>query len=325
MTVHIKEQIEKQRGIALLFVLLIFAIITTVAVQMVMQVQRNTERQAQYLHYQQAKYYALSAEQYIAMLLEKEKPNDSAIDHWFSPWAADHNLPFESGHAEIQVIDEQALLNLNLLHSKDAGKQEAPFKRLFERLNLNPDLIERIKGWGTEDPQKLAEQDSFYMALSPPSRTGGTFLRSVTELKLMQLLNNENYNKLRPFITVLPENVGINLNTVPYDLLPSLFADLSEADAKDIVEARGNVGFDNLDAMRKHPALEGKKINWQSVQATFSSQYFSAYIKAYYGNVIFYLHSLLARDEQGKVVVISREEGSYPQWVSVLRQSVRNQ
>lgn len=317
--------VEKQKGVALLFVLLIFAIITTVATKMVIQTQRNTERQAQYLHQQQAQYYALGAEQYVAMLLEKDSLSEKRVDHWHSPWADDHQLPMVGGGVEIQVIDEQALLNLNLLQGEDGQKQIAIFERLFTRLQINAQLAERIRNWGSSDPQKRIEEDSLYMSMVPPIRTGGGELNSVSELKLMQLLDAESYKKLRPFVTVLPQGIGVNLNTVPQELLPVIFSELSDSEAAEIVEARGKSGFENLEAMRKHPALEGKKINWQTVQGTFFSQYFSAYIKANYGRVTYYLHSLLARDDRGKVVVISREEGDYPQWVSALRRSVRHQ
>ena len=60
---------DKQRGVALLFVLSMFAVITSIAVTLVTQLHRNTEKQHDFLQYQQVKYYAQGAEQYAIALL----------------------------------------------------------------------------------------------------------------------------------------------------------------------------------------------------------------------------------------------------------------
>ncbi len=315
--------VKRQQGVALLFVLLIFAVITTVVAYMVTMTQQNTERQANYLHLQQAKHYAMGGEQYIAMLLERSG-EEKETDHWFSPWAEDHQFDVEGGKITIQVIDEQALFNLNVLNGKDSENQTEIFKRLLAGLQIDEQLVERIRGWMEVEPEKLMEQDSIYMSLDPPYRAGGTLFNHVSELRLLAMLDKPSYKKLRPFVTALPEDIGINFNTVQKDLMQAVFPDLSDSELIEIIAARGKTGFADLAAMRKDPVMDGKQINWKNVHGTFSSQYFSAYIKAEFGKVIYYLHSLLAKDKKGKVVVISREEGDYPQWVPELRQSARN-
>ena len=320
--------VQKQKGVALLFVLLIFAVITTVSVKIITDVQRNTERQARYLHQQQAKHYALGAEQYIAALLEIERSEDNKqqqyTDHWFQPWAKEHTMSVEGGRLNMQVIDEQALFNLNSLQGKDAGKMQA-FTEFLMKLHINPQLAEKIQKWGSLEPQKLLEQDSLYMSQVPPIRAGGGELKSVSELKLMQMMSSEEYKKLRPFVTVLPESVQMNINTAPAELFPFILPGISPEEAGEIVHARGETGFSNLQAIRDHPALQNKKIDWNKLKVSFSSRFFSVYIKANYSDITYYLHSRLARSDNGDVVVTSREEGEYPQWVSTLRQSVRQQ
>ena len=320
--------VKKQKGIALLFVLLIFAVITTVSVKIITDVQRNTERQARYLHQQQAKHYALGAEQYIAMLLEIENSKDEKqqhTDHWFQPWAEEHVMPVEDGQVNMQVIDEQALINLNVLQGKNSTGKAQAFKEFLMSLHIDPQLADRIQKWGTQEPQKLLEQDSLYMSQVPPIRAGGGELKSVSELKLMQMMSREEYKKLRPFVTVLPKSVQMNINTVPAELFPFILLGISQEEAGEIIHARGQAGFDNLQAIRDHPALQNKKIDWNKLKVSFSSQFFSVYIKANYSDTTYYLHSRLARSDKGDVVVTSREEGEYPQWVSILRQSVRQQ
>lgn len=316
---------DKQRGVALLFVLLMFAIITSIAVKIVVQLYRNTERQTSFLQYQQAKHYALGGEQYIAALLTRKAPMKDAIDHWFQPWASDHQFKMDGGQVEIQVIDEQALLNLNSLHGKNSNQQIKMLEHLCAQLNINPVLAERIHKWGSTDPQVLMEENNYYGSLDFPIFAGGGPLSDVSELKLMQILDDVEYNKLRPFVTVLPEKAGINLNTVPQELLPVIFDDLSSEEAEEFVSIRGEYGFKNLNEIKHLPMLQNKKIGWNMLKITLSSQFFSAYIKATYNDATYYLHTVLTRNDQGDVVVIRRNDGDYPQWISILRRSVRDQ
>ena len=318
--------LQQQKGVALLFVMVIFAVITIIATSIVTQTQRNTIKQVHYLQYQQTKQYAFSGEQYIAALLEKNQKNtQQPIDHWFLPWAEDHHLSLPTGEVEIQVIDEQALFNINLLRGQYGSHYKPMFDELLTRLHINTELTNRIASWGQKDPQSLTAEDNFYLSLQPATRAGGERFVSVSELKIMQFLDEENYEKLRPFITALPDNASININTVPRELIPVILPGVSEGDAEEIIAARGKIGFANLESLKSHPALVGKNINWSELPIHFASQYFSAYIKAQYGEVTYHLHSLLMRDRQGKVAVISREERDSPQWVSVLRRSMRQQ
>ena len=316
---------DKQRGVALLFVLSMFAVITSIAVTVVTQLHRNTEKQYDFLQHQQVKYYAQGAEQYaIALLRDKPVQRDS-VTHWFETWADDHQLEMEGGQVEIEIIDEQALLNLNSLHGKNSEYRVDMLKRLLTQLEMNPLLTEKVHRWGNSDPQTLMEENQYYGSLESPILASGVSLSDVSEIKLMQILSDEEYKKLRPFVTILPDKAGINLNTVPRELLPMIFDGFSSTEAEEFVSLRGETGFQNINEIKQLPMMKNKNINWNKLQLTLSSQFFSVYIKAVYNDTIYYLHTLLAKNDQGDVAVIRRNEGDYPQWISILRRSVRDQ
>jgi type II secretory pathway component PulK len=55
--------------VALIFVLMIFAIIVVVATSIATRLYHNTEKHSRYLQFVQAKHYAFGGEQYAALLL----------------------------------------------------------------------------------------------------------------------------------------------------------------------------------------------------------------------------------------------------------------
>ncbi len=322
---------QYQKGVVLIFVMMIFALIAAISTSVLVMTRVNVGRQGAYLHHQQAKYYALGAEQYVAMLLQSDhKTNPSnrndtqnTIDHWFSDWADDHDIKVDDGHLTVQVIDEQALFNLNRLSASDSDAASQELAIGLGKLGIDSALIKRILDWKTEEADALETIDIFYATLDPPLRIRGGPLISTSELNLMQILNPTQYKKLRPYITVLPGQTKWNLNTVPRELLAIIFAQLNENEIEELIQTRGKTGFSQLSDLKNHSVFSDKQINWDNLNVALSSQYFSVYTKAVYGDATYYLHSVLYRNHKGNVSVIQREEGEYPAWVSVLRRSMR--
>ncbi|MGB1272330.1 MAG: hypothetical protein ACPG5T_09660, partial [Endozoicomonas sp.] len=96
-----------QRGVALIYVLLIFSLITLMASQIVTNLWLHTEKNARYLERVQAKHYALGAEQYIALLLEQDfdldKKKKRMVDHEKEYWNIQRvNYPVDQGDIEVR-------------------------------------------------------------------------------------------------------------------------------------------------------------------------------------------------------------------------------
>ena len=347
---------SRQKGIALIYVLLIFALITLMASQMVTSLWLHTEKNARYLERMQAKHYALGAEQYIALLLEQDvetdKKNKRTVDHEKEAWnitSVDYDI--EQGEIEITLVDEQGLFNINWL-SDSGGNALAPganqnnqpprnqppteglqqadnvdYLQMLQNLlltqALDPQLAHKIKDWVDSD-QEAAEagaEDLIYLALEQPRRTGDTEMASVSELKLIDGLSADDLERLAPLVTVLPKGSKINLNTALPEVIRSISKNIAEGDAQAIIDARGDKGIEKLADLNNLASLSGKTGPLQSAPVEFSSSYFSAYIKATYRDTTFYLKTSLVRNPDGQVQVAGREIGPGSYWVVTKKES----
>ncbi len=320
-----------QTGVALIFVLVIFTMITVMAVRIIASMQLNTEKYARHMQYIQARHYAFGAENYIAVLLEQDAQSDKQtnklIDHWYEPWAEEEvALETEQGEITILTLDDQGRFNLNMLAGKknDKDKQKM-LERLLAAHNIDARLAYRIQDWVDEnqDPQPGGAEDNHYLLLDSPYRTGDTAMASVSELRLLDILSAEEFEKVLPLVSVLPADVGINMNTVSAGVVRALADDISEADASGFVNSRSKNGFAEMEEITKMPLFKNRLKKSIEGSLTLKSSYFSVYTRARYRDMTYYMHSRLARDAEGKVKVISREVGQFPRWVQTLRESVR--
>ncbi|WP_281647529.1 type II secretion system minor pseudopilin GspK [Parendozoicomonas sp. Alg238-R29] len=324
---------RREGGVALIFVLLIFAMIAVMASRIVSDLHFNTEKTARYLQHMQSRHYAIGAEQFVAVLLEddaeKDKQAKRAVDHWYEPWAnIEQSLDTEDGEIMILALDDQGRFNLNMLAGKTAKESQEKLKmleRLFVANGIDVQLAYRIQDWVDEnqDPLPGGAEDNTYLLFDTPYRTGDSSLASVSELRLMDILNPEEFEKVLPLVSVLPTTDGININTVSAPVFRAFNERFSEADAKGFVDGRSKDGFADMKELSKQPLIGDKLSKQPSGVVVFKSQFFSVYTKARYRDITYYLHSRLARNTEGKVTVISREVGTFPRWVKTLRESVR--
>ncbi|WP_257265772.1 type II secretion system minor pseudopilin GspK [Endozoicomonas sp. ONNA2] len=322
-----------QSGIALIYVLLIFLLITAVASEIVMNLWLHTEKNARYLARTQAKHYALGAEQYVAWLLEQDfqqdKKNNRMVDHDNEQWNVETiNYDVEQGVIELQVQDEQSRFNLNWLADENSEqrteKSGSPGVQMFENLLsaqfMDPQLAGKIARWmrKAQKSESQGTEDQLYLSLAPPRRTGQTDMTSVSELMLIDGFNNEEVEKLLPYITVIPKSSKMNMNTALPEVIRSLNRNISEGDALMISHSRGEAGLSNIEELNQLVALSGKAGIFnernQHERVVFDSQYFSARIKATYRETTFYLKTIFYRSSEGHVHVVGREIGPSQYW-----------
>ncbi len=321
---------HKEKGVALIFVLLIFAMITIMAVRIISDLHLNTEKTTRHLQYLQARQYALAAENYMAVLLEADAEDDKShkkrIDHWHEEWAGnDQTLETDDGDITIMALDDQGRFNLNMLAGRGDKERLGMLIRLLAAHKIDAEVAYRIQDWvdDNQEPMPGGAEDATYLLLDPPYRTGDTAMVSVSELRLLDILSEKDFNKVIPLVSVLPTPEVLNMNTVTPGVLRALDERITASDAKGFVDGRSKDGFAEIKEVLGHPLLRGKLNKNVQAMITLKSHYFSVYIKARYRDMTYYLHSRLARDDEGKVTVISRETGQFPRWVNSLRESVR--
>lgn len=306
-----------QQGIALLYVLLIFLLISSVASEIITNLWLHTEKNSHYLERIQAKQYALGAEQYVAWLLEddflQDQKKQRMVDHTSEQWHVDTTgYDVEQGSIELAVEDEQGRFNINWLLTKPSrGKtaDDSPYLSMFENLlasqYINPQLADNIQRWLRQD----------LSGSGPEQPSAQKEMVSVSELMLVDGVTREDIAKLQPFITVIPAWSKMNINTASTELIRALHENLTDADALMIKNSLGDNGLANIEELRRMVALSGKEslLNERLRKGgllAFNSGFFSARIKATYRDTTFLLRTLFHRNRDGRVEVVAREIGS---------------
>ena len=321
---------RRQRGIALIYVLLIFSMITLMASQMVTSLWLHTEKNARFLERIQAKHHAMSAEQYVAMLLEQDFEEDKKkkrqVDHERERWNVDTvGFGIEQGGVELQIVDENGRFNLNWLNTEalDGKRYSKQFEVILQNLGIDTQLVQAIKDWidSDQEPSETGAEDNNYLVLDPPRRTADFPLISLSELRLIQGVGKEEFELLTPLVTTLPKESKVNVNSALPEVLRSLDDKITEGDAQAIIDSRGDEGFAKLEDMTKLPALKDKTAELKAAGFEFSSSYFNVYIKATYRDTVFYMRTLLVRNADGQVQVAGREIGPNDYWVTAKKES----
>jgi len=316
-----------QRGIALLTALLIVSMATIIAINITERQQYDIRRTENILFSQQGYYYALGGEAWARGVLYRDhkNPNNKNTDNLLEDWA--QPLPvtiIEGGTLGGQISDLQGLFNLNNLYVENPGdsqantylqKQQAYFKRLLEILEIKAPITQAIIDWMDEDTDALfpdGAEDQIYEQKTPPYRTSNQRMRSPSELLLVEGVSIEIYEKLKPFITTLPETTLININTAPGEIIAALSSQLNLQEASEIVEDRSSV-FDTIKDFIDETKGRANDKNKYELEIKdligVSSQYFQVQAEVLIDKVSNRLTSNLKRNADSSVETISRSPG----------------
>ncbi|MDD7805222.1 MAG: type II secretion system minor pseudopilin GspK [Endozoicomonas sp. (ex Botrylloides leachii)] len=316
--------IRRQKGVALIYVLLIFSMITIIASKVMTSIFSHTEKSALYIDRIQAKHYAMSAEQYVSHLLEMDFKENAEkkrqVDHEKQAWnikGLDYDLG--QGSIELTVVDAQGRFNINWLSIR--GSEGDKYLKMFQNLlltqSLDIEIANRIRLWFGASPDALGTAaDNEYLMLTPPRRSGNTEMVSVSELNLVQGITPDIYYQLVPLLSALPKKTKLNLNTALPDVIRSISDKITENDALKVVEGRGENGFSKMEEIKASLEFDEKMTEINKAPVGFTSQNFTAYIAATYGEISFYLKTHLTRSLSGNVRVAGREIGLNSYWLT---------
>ena len=233
----------QERGIAIITVMLIVALAASTAAFMAWQ-QQIWVRQVENLRDQaQSQAIARAAIEWArAVLADDARQNN--VDYLGEKWATVLvPLPVENGLATGSVADQQGLFNLNNLvrNGKASEPDMAVFRRLLQQLSLPPDLANAVADWIDADTEATlpgGAEDIYYLALDPPYRAANQLLTETDDLYRIRGFDRETVERLRPFVTALPESTPVNVNTASAEVIAALFQDITLEDAKALVDAR---------------------------------------------------------------------------------------
>ena len=115
---------HKQRGVALITVMLIVALCAVIASQMTARLHMQMQRSANTVFNQQAYWYALGAEAFTKRVLITAFKADKDVTHLGQIWAqGETTFPVDFGEISGEISDLHSCLNLNALRAPSLSKQ----------------------------------------------------------------------------------------------------------------------------------------------------------------------------------------------------------
>lgn len=293
----ITPSLIKQRGLALVMAVLIAALATSAIAFAAWRQQvrvRDAEIRADSA---QAQQIARSSVTLARTLLIDDINNNSTYDYFGDDWAKPiDQVAVEQGKVSGRLTEMQGRFNLNTL--VDGSGQAIPIKvdnyrRLLATLNIAPNLADTLLDWLDADDilQVGGAEDLAYLAKDPPYRAANRSLSDLSELLLIEGYTPEIITKLKPFVTVYPQDTLalINVNTTTPEVLAACIPNFSTQQAKLLLTDVDKTPFKNIADFQAKLALAlPNEPNVPSiVGANFdvSSQYFQADLKVTYGKV----------------------------------------
>lgn len=228
----------KQRGFALITVLLVAALVAIISGQLLGQQNSQIQRSGYMLHQAQAMSVAWGLESWVKQGLELDG-NNSKTDHLSEVWAqALPPIPFEEGEISGVLVDAQANLNVNNLLLPASNQVEEGelsvgklwsevFNRYAQQQQLNLPLADLIGDWVDQDSEpRISGAEGDQYLLRQPAYSAAN-LPMVSEQEVLNLAGTEqlNYQQQRQMLanlSALPKRVPININTAPPEVLQAL-------------------------------------------------------------------------------------------------------
>jgi general secretion pathway protein K len=278
----------KQRGSAVVLAMLVLAVATTLIIGTLWQqsaLVRETENDRAYA---QARWLLRGAIDWAGVIL-REDARTTSVDHRGEPWAvplADTRLNENDGRPAAylagSIDDEQAKFNLrNLITSADLNATEMQsLRRLLGALGIQERLADKI------GERLLAAQ----RARSSEPAIGLAYVEDLLQVGLTA----EQVQRLKGFVTILPEPTQLNVNTASAEVLCARIPGLELTDARRIVLARDHAYFKDMgDALARLRAVVPSVTD---AGLSVTTRYFSVDGLVSYGPARLAAHALVRRE-----------------------------
>ncbi|MDX8392797.1 MAG: type II secretion system minor pseudopilin GspK [Mariprofundaceae bacterium] len=241
---------EHERGVALVMVLALVALVAVWAVQSADEDWLSLRR-AENMQLAAKTWLAVESGQQLALrtLATDDAAVDSLDEDWAQEWPA---FPVDDGEIGGRIEDANRYINLNDLVDVNGMADTdavAVVKRLFARLQLDTQLVDALVDWmdrdkkpyGSGGGEENAYAEQIYHIKNAP-------LDSLPELLLVRGFDREILNTLRKVVLVRPSKgvSGVNINTAPAAVLLSLADNIPEGDVEAMIRQRENAAYKNV-------------------------------------------------------------------------------
>lgn len=288
-----------QRGVALITVLLVLAIASVAVVSMSTARQADIRRTDNQLLAEQRWELVLALEQQAGVVL---KASDSSED-WRSLQISAAGMT-----ATAEIDDLQGRINLNnLIREGEVSSEDVNrLRRLLLLLKLKPELLDAIIDWIDSDMEiryPHGAEDETYGKRKPPYRAANQPFADISELLLVDGVDRQIYDSLRPHVYAAEGYAPLNVNVATAEVLRCLADDISADQAESIVRASGKP-FKKIEDFLKDEAVEAVKIDKYGLSVDSEHLQLRGHIAGKAGEFRFV--SQLRRDD-GRVTVNKRQ------------------
>jgi general secretion pathway protein K len=265
---------DEEKGVALLTMLLIVAVMSALAVAVLDDIRFAIRRTTNAELTGQARWYALGAEtlarQQLARLAMASPDRTPVGDEVLGVWRA---FPVEGGVINAKLDDAGNCFNLNSVVEgapeywlrRETGLRQ--YRALLTELGFAPrealSLSEALADWIDTDGGRntAGAEDETYLDEPAPYRTSGALLAEVSELRAIRGYEPEIYDLVRPFVCALPtaELSPLNVNTLTPEqaVLLTVLTDraITLETARQLIAGRPADGWANTTDFWSSPAL----------------------------------------------------------------------
>jgi general secretion pathway protein K len=300
--------------VALLSVMFILVLVSTLAIYVAEADHLMLRRAGNIRDLEQGMQLALGGEQWAERVLQRdaaEGETDYLGEAWNSLGGA---VTVDDAALRTVVTDLQGRFNLNNLTQRDEVWYPA-FKRLLRLLDIDEGLAEAVVDWLDPDQQRThadGAEDLEYLLLDPPYRAANRPMSDVGEMRLINGVTEDVLDRLAPFVSVTPDGrpTRINVNTCPPLLFQILGETLDAAAAESLANARGDVGFESIEAFLQRPELAGEANRTAEPMVGLASEYFQVTNQVKIGRINLATDSVVRRNNaDSSVGVIARGWG----------------
>jgi general secretion pathway protein K len=254
--------LKNRSGFALILTLVVTALMVAVVVEMIHQVYVDTSLSRGFRDGQQASILAESGVTGGAVLL---KMSLSGRDYTALSdiWAEPIRLEDEVGLLLITISEESGKIYVNepVLPNGTEGPFMPALKRLGMRLQLPGDIWSALADWIDSDdqPRSGGAESPYYRTQKPPYKARNGKLMTLTELSLVKGITPEIFGKLRPYLTIFPDQFGsspVNINTASKEVLIALDNRIDDRMAERIMEERRLQPFKAPGELSRVPGMD---------------------------------------------------------------------
>lgn len=271
---------HRQRGAALLLAMIIVTLVATLAASMVWQQWRAVQVETAERSRAQSAWILQGALDWAGLILKEDaRPTAGQVDHLGEPWAvplaearlstflaSDKENTDDAPEAFLSgsITDAQSRFNVrNLVDSKfDVSRDDlAALRRLCENVNIATNVAD-VLATGMKN------------AYAPPGSPGAVPDPPLQPKRVAQLIwlgvDPQALQRLEPYVTLLPRETQVNVNTAPREVIAAVIPGLNVGDAERLIQFRQRTPFKTLqDFQQQLPGVAPNALKRVALQSSY--------------------------------------------------------